>query len=162
MAPPITIRPANPSDAGRLGVLAGGLVRMHHATDPKRFMLPDGVESGYAWWLEREMRRDQAIVLVAESAGEVIGYSYATMEDRDYNRLIDGFGELHDVFVTDSERGRGVGRQLLQAMLAALEARGIDRIVLSTMVDNEAAQRMFRAAGFRPTMLEMTRNAERP
>ena len=36
------------------------------------------------------------------------------------------------------------------------------RLWLVTTNDNEPAQRMFRAAGFRPTMLEMTRNAERP
>jgi RimJ/RimL family protein N-acetyltransferase len=31
------------------------------------------------------------------------------------------------------------------------------RIVLSTMVANHAAQRLFARYGFRPTMLEMTR-----
>ena len=42
-------------------------------------------------------------------------------------------------------------------MVARLEALGAPRVVLSTMVGNEAAQRLFRQCGFRPTMLEMTR-----
>jgi RimJ/RimL family protein N-acetyltransferase len=42
-------------------------------------------------------------------------------------------------------------------MIRELEALGAPRIVLSTMVRNESAQRLFAAVGFRPTMLEMTR-----
>jgi RimJ/RimL family protein N-acetyltransferase len=48
---------------------------------------------------------------------------------------------------------------LVSAVVAALEALGARRIVLSTMVGNESAQRVFRACGFRPTMIEMTRDA---
>jgi ribosomal protein S18 acetylase RimI-like enzyme len=42
-------------------------------------------------------------------------------------------------------------------MIAALVTAGAPRVVLSTMVGNAAAQELFRACGFRPTMLEMTR-----
>jgi len=41
--------------------------------------------------------------------------------------------------------------------LAWLEARGAPRVVLSTAAGNEAAQRLFAGAGFRRTMVEMTR-----
>lgn len=41
-------------------------------------------------------------------------------------------------------------------MRAALVARGCERIVLSTATGNEAAQRLFEAAGFRATMIEMS------
>ena len=43
-------------------------------------------------------------------------------------------------------------------MIARLEERGAPRIVLSTMVDNEPAQRAFRGCGFQATMVEMTRS----
>ena len=46
------------------------------------------------------------------------------------------------------------------ALVAALERMGAKRVVLSTLVGNEQAQRVFRACGFRPTMLEMTRSPE--
>jgi hypothetical protein len=38
---------------------------------------------------------------------------------------------------------------------------GAERVLLSTMVGNETAQHLFRATGFRPTMLEMTRDRPR-
>lgn len=64
------------------------------------------------------------------------------------------------VLVADpSQRGHGVGRMLLDAALAELEARGAPRMVLSTAARNEAAQRLFVHAGFRRTMIEMTREA---
>jgi ribosomal protein S18 acetylase RimI-like enzyme len=47
---------------------------------------------------------------------------------------------------------------LLDATVVALEARGARQIVLSTATRNETAQRLFARAGFRPTMIEMTRD----
>jgi ribosomal protein S18 acetylase RimI-like enzyme len=156
----VVIRPAAPADLPRLGELAGKLVRMHHAVDPGRFFLVDGVEEGYASWFSRELGRKSAILLVAVSGTDVIGYCYGTLEGRDWNLLLDEHGAIHDVLVAEPSRQHGVGRRLVEAMVAELEARGAPRIVLSTMVSNEAAQRVFRAAGFRPTMLEMTRGGK--
>ena len=51
-----------------------------------------------------------------------------------------------------------VGRGAL--VTAALEARGAPRCVLSTAEKNESAQRLFARAGFRRTMIEMTRELE--
>lgn len=65
--------------------------------------------------------------------------------------------QLHDIAVDLVHRGIGVGQRLLEATLAALKARGVPRVVLSTAEGNVAAQRLFARAGFRATMHEMTR-----
>ena len=44
MTTPFVIRPAETRDLPLVGRLAGQLVRLHHATDPARFLLVDGVE----------------------------------------------------------------------------------------------------------------------
>jgi ribosomal protein S18 acetylase RimI-like enzyme len=98
------------------------------------------------------------VILVAEQHGEVIGYAYAGVEGRDYMSLRGPAGVLHDIVVDLAYRGQGVGRMLLDAALAALEARGVPQIVLWTAEGNQAAQRLFARAGFRRTMLEMTRS----
>jgi len=97
------------------------------------------------------------VVLVAERDGEVLGYTYAGVEGFDYMSLRGPAGVLYDIVVDRAHRGRGVGRTLLDATLAALEARGAPRVVLSTAERNEAAQRLFARAGFRRTMIELTR-----
>src|SRR5262249_38051015 len=99
-------------------------------------------------------------VLVAEQDGAVLGYTYAGVEGYDYMVLRGPAGVLYDIVVDPAHRQRGVGRLLLDAVLAALKARGVPRVVLSTAQRNETAQRLFARAGFRRTMIEMTRELE--
>ena len=154
----IVIRAAATPDLRQVAELAGELVRMHHAVDAARFLLPDRVEEGYAWWLERELGRAEAVVLVAAEGDQIVGYAYGSREGRDWNALLDEHGAIHDVFVATGARRGGTGRKLVLAMVEELTRRGAPRVVLSTMVGNEPAQRLFAACGFRPTMLEMTRS----
>lgn len=154
---PLVVRRARSEDLEAAAALAEQLVRMHHEVDAGRFLLPDDVARGYAQWFGRELRRREAVVLVAERGAQIVGYAYGTLEGRDWNALLDRHGAIHDIFVAQSERRRGSGRRLLDAVVAELEGLGAPRVVLSTMVGNTAAQRLFASAGFRPTMLEMTR-----
>lgn len=155
----LLIRRAKTGDLPLIARLAGQLVRMHNDADPSRFLLVDRVEEGYAWWFSREIDRDKAVVLVACRAADVLGYAYGTLEDRDWNLLLDAHGAMHDIFVAEQARRGGIGRKLVGALVEALLQLGAPRVVLSTMVGNEPAQRLFRRCGFRPTMLEMTRDA---
>ena len=70
--------------------------------------------------------------------------SSAGFEDTDYMSLRGPAGALYDIVVDPEARGRGVGRALLDATLREL-----------------AAQRLFAEAGFRRTMIEMTRESDR-
>jgi ribosomal protein S18 acetylase RimI-like enzyme len=154
----VVVRSARSEELPAVAVLAGKLVRWHHEVDRSRFFLPDRVEEGYEWWLGKELARKEARVLVAAEGARIVGYSYGALEERDWNLLLDAHGAVHDLYVSEDQRGRGTGKRLLQAMLTELEGLGAERVVLSTMVGNETAQRLFRAMGFRPTMLEMTRD----
>ena len=159
MTTDIIVRRALAQDLERAAQLAGRLAHMHHEADRNRFLLPEQVEQGYLWWFTRELERPAAVVLVALQGEELVGYAYGALEDRDWNLLLDRHGAIHDVYVHEQARRSGAGGQLLDAMLRELEALGAPRIVLYTMVNNERAQRLFRSRGFRPTMLEMTRDA---
>ncbi len=154
----VLIRPAAESDLPRVAALAGQLVRLHHAADPDRFLLVDKVEEGYAWWLGKEIRRAEAVVLVAARGDDVVGYAYGTVEERDWNMLLDEHGMLHDIFVDPEVRRSGVGALLVRAMVARFADKGRSRVVLSTMVGNGPARELFAKCGFRSTMIEMTRN----
>jgi ribosomal protein S18 acetylase RimI-like enzyme len=154
----ISVRPAAPGDLQTIGRLGALLVRLHHEFDPQRFIeaMPQ-TEHGYASYLGGQLAEKNVVLLVAERDGDVLAYSYAGVEGYDYMSLRGPAGVLYDIVVDPAHRGHGVGRLLLDATLAALEARGAPRVVLSTAEKNEAAQRSFARAGFRPTMIEMTR-----
>ena len=143
---------------GRLGAL---LVRMHHDLDPARFIAGSrNTESAYASFLGSQLDEANVVVLVAEQDGEVLGYTYAGLEPLDYMSLRGAAGALYDIVVDPTQRGHGIGRMLLDATVEALQARGARQIVLSTAERNESAQRLFTRAGFRPTMIEMTRDLQ--
>ena len=151
------IRSATVADVERAAVLGAGIVRLHHSIDPKRFFMLDDIEQGYAWWLGQEIERPEAVVMVAERDGELVGYGYGAIEDRDWSVLLDRHGALHDVFVAETARRQGVARALVTAIIRRLEEMGAPLIVLRTMVQNESARRLAESLGFRTTMLEMTR-----
>jgi ribosomal protein S18 acetylase RimI-like enzyme len=131
---------------------------MHHDFDPERFIAASSrTESGYASFVGTQLDEPNVVVLVAESDGEVQGYTYAAVEGYDYMSLRGPAGVLHDIVVDPAHRNRGIGRALLGATLTALEMRHAPRVVLSTAAQNEAAQHLFAGAGFRRTMIEMTR-----
>lgn len=154
----VRVRPADRADLPAMGALAAALVRFHHGLDPARFFLADKVEEGYRGWFARELENEAAILLVADRGrGPVLGYVYGRLEARDWNMLLDRHAALHDVLVAEDARGRGVAEALVAAFLERARALGAPRVVLHTAVANERAQRLFRKLGFRPTMLEMTR-----
>ncbi len=159
--PDVIIRPAVDADIPTIGELGALLVRTHQEFDPLRFIAATPQTArGYASFLGTQLDEPNILVLVAEHEGKVIGYAYAGVEGYDYMSLRGPAAVLHDLVVDPASRRQGVGRLLLDAALAAMEARGAPRIVLSTAERNESAQRLFARAGFRRTMVEMTRELQ--
>jgi ribosomal protein S18 acetylase RimI-like enzyme len=155
------IRRATAADLPMVGQLGALLVEEHHDFDARRFLAPrPRTPSDYASFLARQLDNPDSVVLVAEDSGETIGYAFATIEGYDYMALRGPAGVLQDVIVDPEHRGRGVGRRLVAESLAYLRSRGAPRVVLSTAARNGAAQRLFESAGFRPTMIEMTRELD--
>lgn len=139
------------------------LVREHYEFDTKRFIAPTPqTPSGYGHFLGTQLDEPDVCILVAERAGEgeVIGYTYANVEGSDWMSLRGPAGVLQDIIVDPAHRGAGAGTKLLEATLAFLKSRGAPRVVLSTAERNESAQRLFERAGFRRTMIEMTRELD--
>jgi ribosomal protein S18 acetylase RimI-like enzyme len=157
----VTVRPATRADLPTLGRLGALLVQVHYGFDALRFLAPPPhMEQLYASFLGTQIQEPDKLVLVAEQAGAVVGYTYAGVEGDDYAALRGPAGVLYDIIVDPAERGRGVGRTLLDTTLAALAARGAPRVVLMTAEKNATAQQLFAGAGFRRTMIEMTRELD--
>jgi len=153
-----TIRPAQPADLPSIGRLGAALVRLHHALDSQRFIAAsDQTEAGYARYLGTQLGMPDAVMFVADVDGEVIGYVWGGLEGMDYMALRGPAGALYDIVVDPEYRGHGIGGLLLDAALAELVRKGAPRVVLSTAERNEPAQRLFTRAGFRRTMVEMTK-----
>jgi ribosomal protein S18 acetylase RimI-like enzyme len=152
----VVVRAIRHEDLEDVGRMAAALVRYHAELDPKRFLSWEGIEQGYRRFFGSQLEEPKAVLLVALQSSRRVGYAYARLEPRDWNALLDTHGALHDIFVEESARRAGVASALLDEVRARLVAAGAPRLVLSTAVQNEAAQRLFERHGFRRTMLEMT------
>ena len=158
MTAAVNIRPATAADLTAIGRLGALLVRTHHDFDPERFMAATSrTEKSYGSFLGTQLAEPNIVILVAERNGEVIGYTYGGVEGNDYMSLRGPAGVVYDLVVDRAHRRQGVGRLLLDATLEVLKSRGAPRVVLSTAERNAPAQHLFDRAGFRRTMIEMTR-----
>lgn len=155
--PPVEIRTPSRRELAGVAPLAGGLVRLHHSLDPKRFFVVEPVERGYERYLASQLNLPETVFLAAFCGGEVLGYAFGATQPRDWMLLLDACGVLHDLFVAPSARRRGVGARLLEAVLRRFEEMKVAQVVLNSAWGNADAQRLFERYGFRRTMVEMTR-----
>lgn len=157
----VVVRPARQEDVPGAANLAAELVRLHHRLDPRRFMLIEPLVEGYERFLRTQIGRADIVFLVAawenRPAHAVVGYSLAGLEGRDWMDLRDACGKLYDLYVDPAARGRGVATRLVEETLGLLAVRGAPRVVLMTAWANGEGRSLFARLGFRPTMVEMTR-----
>ena len=152
----ITIRPAAKPDEMALGRLGAALMRQHHASDPRRFILTDRPEYGYGRFLISQLANPDLLVLVAERPNEIVGYVFAGLEPTSWRDLRGPCGFIHDLYVHESARRQGTGQRLLRAAIDWVHSRGLAQVVLWSKLGNDAAQHLFAKLGFRETMIEMT------
>ena len=97
-------------------------------------------------WLRSRLRFGESVVLVAMRNGAMVGFTqlysmYSSV--RTARTWI-----LNDLYVDASARRTGAGRALLDAAAAFAREDGAKGISLETTHDNEAAQGLYRAAGW--------------
>jgi putative acetyltransferase len=62
----------------------------------------------------------------------------------------EGVGEIKRMYVRPSERGRGIGRALLEALEAEARRMGMRRLILETGIRQHEALALYRNCGFLP------------
>ena len=113
----------------------------------------DGMRGGLATfetevpsWEEWDAGHLREHRLVAELLGEVVGW--AALSPASKRRCYAGVVE-NSVYVASEARGRGVGRQLLEALIAGARASGLWTIQCSIFPENRASLVLHERCGFR-------------
>ena len=157
----MVIRKATRADRDVLGRLGALLMTVHYNFDRRRFLAPgEDAAAGYAHFLASQIDDPDSAIFVAEIDGAVAGYCYAGIEPLSWKELRDEAGFIHDLALDGPARRQGAGRALLAAAIEWFRSRQMLRVMLWTSTENAPAQQLFRQAGFRPTMTEMTMDLE--
>ena len=93
---------------------------------------------------DSERLRDHRLVAVED--GEVVGW--AALSPTSTRECYAGVVE-HSVYVTSHARGRGVGRALMEALIAGTERAGLWTIQSSMFPENRASVALHERVGFR-------------
>jgi phosphinothricin acetyltransferase len=112
-----------------------------------------GIEEGHATfetsapdWAAFTAARLPAHRYVATTGGQVAGWVAASAVS---GRCVYAGVVEHSVYVCPTARGRGIGRRLLETLIASTEAAGIWTIQSGIFPENTASLALHRAAGFR-------------
>lgn len=84
--------------------------------------------------------------LVAKDSEQVIGW--AALSPVSSRKVYSGVAEV-SVYIAEQFRGRGVGKTLLNSLVAASESAGVWTLQASILVENEASIALHSACGFR-------------
>jgi phosphinothricin acetyltransferase len=95
---------------------------------------------------DRSHRHDCRLVARLEPAGQVCGWVALTAYSA--RRAYSGVA-WESVYVAEAERGRGVGRALLEALIPASEAAGFWTLLAGIMAENTASLALHERCGFR-------------
>lgn len=107
-----------------------------------------GLINGRNWqWrkarhLDDDVAREAEGIFIAELEDRVIGY-ITTWRD-----LAAGIGHIPNLVVVADQRGRGLGRQLIQYALEHFRKSGLTHAKIETLVQNERGKHLYQSLGF--------------
>lgn len=129
----VIVRHIQPKDRGEWEKLWRGYIEFYQATIPEsqyeltwnRLLNPDWNEHG----------------IVAEIEGKVIGLTHYSFQNSTWATM--NYCYLEDLFVDPTIRGKGVGRALIDAVLAKAKEAGSSRLYWNTDATNEIARKLY-------------------
>lgn len=130
---PVTVRAAKPSDEARWRELWADYLEFYG--------LALAPEITAATWEKAMSDRSAIFMRVAELDGRVVGFALSLTHEGTWIAGHDCY--LEDLFVDPSARGRGVGRALLDDLVALCRQNGWSRLYWHTAEDNATARALY-------------------
>lgn len=156
----VTVRELGSAELSTLRELWRALHRYHAAIGSQPLVTDEEAawerrQATYREWLEQ----DAAIVLLAEHAGNPVGYAVVHLHLGPDDTFPFGprWAEIYSLAVAPRARGQGIGTHLLDEIDARLTALGIRDVSVAAMVENAAALRLYQRRGFVPREIVLYR-----
>ena len=156
------IRPAQPADIPNLFHLIENVSDFHKSLDVDRYNFLPNQGQLYEKWLHKLLLDSSHLCLVAESnsseskvSPQLVAYLIATVELEIPIYHLKEYGYIHDLWVEETYRRQGIARQMVMKTLEHFQQLGVKQIRLNSLVDNDAAFKLYASCGFRASTFEM-------
>ncbi len=141
-----TVRKAEGRDLGHVVELARMMAEYHHELDP--YYKPGSSYKNLELDLAEELEDKDSAILVAEMAGQIVGYFRGMIEPGPMYIAAKKIGVINDLVVRPDFRRKTVGQQILNAAIAWFGDRGVKNIELNVDARNEPGVKFWRKNGF--------------
>ena len=140
------IRKASKEDIPALNLLLGEVLKVHYAIRPDIFKA-EGVKYNNS---ELELLLDDGnrFVFVYEENDKILGHIFLEIREHNENVLVP-YKTLHvdDLCVLDGERGKGIGKALMEYAFKVAKMIGAKDITLNVWNKNENALKFYESLG---------------
>jgi ribosomal protein S18 acetylase RimI-like enzyme len=154
MTPTVRIRPATTRDIPRILPLWDALATLHGALDPALAVV-EGSAQVYGDFLRAIIGQTDTCMMLGVEDERIVAFALGRIQLfplplRDQRR-----GWIQDVFTIPERRRLGVGRRVVEELLAWFLAHGVPLVELTVAVGNDEALRFWEALGFVTYMYRM-------
>lgn len=161
MSDEITIRPAVPGDEAVLVSLSADVHALHVSQRPDVFKPVD--RPGLERWVRDLLASGDTRIWLAHVGDVPVGYALAIKRCRSENVFCHEriWYEIDQLGVRPDYRSRGIGRRLLEHVVAFAGADGVSDLELNTWTFNRRARVAFERWGFVSRNVRLERSARR-
>lgn len=156
-----TVRPYRPSDHAPLLPLLTELQSHVASLDPlKRQRTDDDFDAErYLDHLLGTLDREEGALLVAEEDGKPLGFIAGSIPTETEEDQLDHYsvreGIIHELVVSETARGRNIGKQLIEELESHFKVKGCDSVRVGCLVPNGGAHAFYKKCGYADRYVEM-------
>jgi len=151
----ITVRTATKSDLPDLIDLWRGLMDYHQQLDPKLFPLKKNAKSIIKKFFIKNIKRNNALVLIAKDKTNPIGYLMGFIRDYPPVYVEDKIGYLSDGFIISDYRKKGIMKRMISQAKTFFKNKKMKHIYLRSDTINQSGWKSWEKIGFKEECKEM-------
>lgn len=158
----VLIRDFHERDSHQLLLILERMNRYFESIDPWKELRYDRTNPKYLLdSMQKDTKEKDGIFLVAQVDKDIVGFIHGHMhtmtEDELRERPLTVSSDISLFFVTDSYRGKGIGRKLMESAERYFQNKGCTRIALHVFGPNKLARDIYRKMGFDERGVELVK-----
>jgi ribosomal protein S18 acetylase RimI-like enzyme len=142
---PYRLRPLKEKDLETVAVFESEIAKISFPDDPVTDL------QFYVKKLRSLLANEHAAAFVAESEDGLVGW--ANVSQRQNFITKEKYADFHSIYVSPSQRGGGVVKELIAAIFEHCRKQGLSKVVFRTRADNERMKKVLARVGFLPTQI---------